>query len=94
MAEGFLEAERYGGVFQVAGFHPDYRFADAPAEDPENYTNRSLYSMLHLLREGSIEKVRAAYPDTDGIPERNIAFARSKGLVYVTMLEDACFRGE
>jgi hypothetical protein len=94
MAEGLLEAEGYGGVFQVAGFHPDYRFADAPAEDPANYTNRSLYPMLHLLREDSIEKVLAAYPDPDGIPERNIAFARNKGLVYMTMLRDACFRGE
>jgi hypothetical protein len=50
--------------------------------------------MLHLLREDSIEKVLAAYPDPDGIPERNIAFARNKGLVYMTMLRDACFLGE
>lgn len=86
MVEALLEAEGYEGVYQVAGFHPDYRFADAPAEDPANYTNRSLYPMLHLLREDGIEKALATYPDPDRIPENNIAFARDKGLAYMQVL--------
>ncbi|UHD17026.1 DUF1415 domain-containing protein [Thiocapsa bogorovii] len=90
LAEGLLEAEGYEGHYQVAGFHPDYRFADAPADDPANYTNRSPYPMLHLLREESIESVLQHYPDPDGIPERNIAFARQKGLEYMKALRDAC----
>ncbi|WP_040729185.1 DUF1415 domain-containing protein [Thiocapsa marina] len=91
MAEDLLEAKGYEGQYQVAGFHPDYRFADAPEDDPANYTNRSLYPMLHLLREESIEHVLDRYPDADAIPERNIAFAREKGLDYMKALRDACF---
>ncbi len=91
MAEGLLEAEDYEGIYQVAGFHPEYRFADADAEDPANYTNRSIYPMLHLLREESIEKALATYPDAEGIPEKNVAFARHKGLASMTLLRDACF---
>jgi uncharacterized protein len=90
MAEALLEAEDYGGIFQVAGFHPDYRFADAPEEDPANYTNRSPYPMLHLLREDSIENALGQCTDPHGIPERNIAFARGKGLAYMRMLRNAC----
>ncbi|RKT42772.1 DUF1415 domain-containing protein [Thiocapsa rosea] len=91
MAEDLLEAEGYEGQYQVAGFHPDYRFADAPKADPANYTNRSLYPMLHLLREEGIEHVLERYPDADAIPERNIAFAREKGLDHMKALRDACF---
>lgn len=91
LAEDLLESEGYEGRYQVAGFHPDYRFADTPDDDPANYTNRSLYPMLHLLREASIENVVDRYPDADAIPERNIAFAREKGLAYMKALRDACF---
>lgn len=90
MAEALLDAEGYEGCYQVAGFHPEYRFADAPEDDPANYTNRSLYPMLHLLREESIEHVLDRYPDADAIPERNIAFAREKGLESMKALRDAC----
>lgn len=90
MAEGLLEAEGYEGVYQVAGFHPDYRFGDVPADDPANYTNRSVYPMLHLLREEALEQALANYRDPEGIPEINVAFARDKGLVYMKLLRDAC----
>jgi uncharacterized protein len=90
MAEQLLETADYAGVYQVAGFHPDYRFADAPADDPANYTNRSLYPMLHLLREESMDQALAKYLDPESIPERNVAFARNKGLVYMKTLRDAC----
>jgi hypothetical protein len=90
MAEELLETEGYGGVYQVAGFHPDYRFANAPAEDPANYTNRSVFPMLHLLREDRMEEALAKYPDPEGIAERNVVFAREKGLAYMKMLRDGC----
>ena len=90
LAEDLLASEDYEGTYQVAGFHPDYRFADAPDDDPANYTNRSLYPMLHLIREEGLEQALANYPDPDGIPDRNIAFARDKGLVYLKMLRDGC----
>ena len=91
MAEDLLIAQDYDGVYQVAGFHPDYRFGDAPVDDPANYTNRSLYPMFHLIREESIDQALASDLDPDSIPEKNVAFARDKGLIYMKVLRDACF---
>ncbi|RXR02036.1 DUF1415 domain-containing protein [Pseudoxanthomonas composti] len=61
------------GILQVASFHPDYQFAGAAPEDVSNYTNRSPWPTLHLLREDSVERAVAAFPDPDVIVERNIA---------------------
>ncbi len=90
LGEDLLLEHDYEGIYQIASFHQDYRFADAPADDPANYTNRSLYPMLHLLREASLDRVLENYPDPEGIPERNIDFARQKGLAYMQLLRDAC----
>ena len=90
LAESLLKKEDYEGIYQVASFHPQYRFAGAPVSDAANYTNRSVYPMLHILREESIEKALEKYPDPDLIPDRNINFAREKGVVYMKMLRDAC----
>jgi hypothetical protein len=90
LAEKLLKKKGYTGVYQVASFHPDYRFANAPAADPANYTNRSVYPMLHLLREESIEQALKRYANPGQIPARNIEFAREKGLVYMKMLRDNC----
>lgn len=92
VAEKLLKKNGYEGVYQVASFHPEYRFADAPEEDAANYTNRSPFPMLHLLREESIDRALEHYKDPDSIPERNIRFAREKGPVYMKMLRDACMR--
>jgi hypothetical protein len=65
------DSERHAiheGVCQVASFHPDYRFTDAPDDDPANFTNRSVYPMLHLQREESLEKAIESHPDPEGIP--------------------------
>ena len=90
MAEALLEKHGYEGVYQVASFHPLYIFADATANDAANYTNRSVYPMLHLLREDNMEKAIAAYPHPEKIPDRNIIFAREKGLEYMKTLRAAC----
>ena len=82
LAEDLLADQGYEGVYQVASFHPDYRFADADADDPANFTNRSPYPMLHLLREASLESAIDNYPDPDSIPENNIAKARKLGADY------------
>ncbi|WP_336366155.1 DUF1415 domain-containing protein [Marinobacter sp. C2H3] len=71
-ADGLLAYLELEGVYQIASFHPDYQFAETEPEDAENYTNRSPYPMLHLLREDSLEAAIERYPDIDGIPERNI----------------------
>ncbi|MEP7258998.1 MAG: DUF1415 domain-containing protein, partial [Flavitalea sp.] len=86
LAEKLLKQEGYEGVYQVASFHPLYCFAGAPADDAANYTNRSVFQMLHILREESIELALQRYPDPDRIPERNMHFAREKGVAYMKML--------
>jgi hypothetical protein len=60
------------GVLQVASFHPHYQFAGAGPQDVGNYTNRSPWPTLHLLREDSVERAVAAFPDPDVIVERNL----------------------
>jgi len=81
----------YEGVFQLANFHPEYRFAKSVADDPANYTNRSPYPMLHILREASVEKAIANYPDAEQIPQRNITQARKEGLTRMKKGLKDCF---
>jgi uncharacterized protein len=90
LAEKILKKEKYEGVYQVASFHPLYAFEGAPPDDAANFTNRSIYPMLHLLREDRVEQALLKYPDPEQIPERNIVFARSKGAAYMKKLRDAC----
>lgn len=90
LAEKLLKKEGYEGVYQVASFHPLYRFANSSENDAANYTNRSIYPMLHLLREESIDKALKNYNSPENIPERNINFAQEKGLAYMKMLRDTC----
>ncbi|MEN5118535.1 DUF1415 domain-containing protein [Luteimonas sp. TWI662] len=71
-ADALVESLDLDGVLQVASFHPDYRFAGVPDDDIGNCTNRSPYPTLHLLREDSVERAVAIYPDPDAIVERNI----------------------
>ena len=67
------------GEIQVASFHPDYQFAETRYEDVENYSNRAPYPCLHLLRESSVEKAVAAFPDAGKIYEKNIETLKSLG---------------
>lgn len=67
------------GVLQVASFHPQYRFAGSAPDDIDNCTNRSPWPTLHLLREDSVARAVAAFPDPDAIVERNIATLRRLG---------------
>ena len=85
-AEKLLATEGYEGVYQIASFHPDYCFNEAEADDPANYTNRSVYPMLHILREESITKALQFFPEPEKIPETNIKFARQKGLQFMKLL--------
>ena len=68
----WLEQFGWEGELQVASFHPHYQFADTEPDDAGNLTNRSPWPLLHIIREESLEKVIAHYPDVDGIPERNV----------------------
>jgi uncharacterized protein len=90
LAEKIIKKNDYEGIYQVASFHPLYRFAGTQENDPANYTNRSIYPMLHLLREDKIEKALQQYPDPEQIPQRNIQFAREKGIAYMQILRNSC----
>lgn len=71
-AEALLRNNGLDGVFQIASLHPQYEFAGSEPDDVANYTNRAPYPMLHLLRESSIDRAVAAFPDAADIFERNI----------------------
>jgi hypothetical protein len=79
IADAAVEELGLTGTIQVASFHPQYRFADTEPDAIENYSNRSPYPMLHLLREESVERAVAAYPDAGRIPESNIETLRKIG---------------
>ncbi len=85
-AELLIQNQGYEGIYQFATFHPDYCFANTEFDDAANYTNRSPYPMLHLLREDSLDKAIAYYGDTAAIPEHNIATLRTLGLEKINEL--------
>ena len=88
-----LQEMKLEGVFQIASFHPDYRFAGTAPDDSENYTNRSPYPVLHLIREQSLERALAEFADADQIPVRNIAVMNSLGQKKLAALVRACVVG-
>ncbi|MFC4263545.1 DUF1415 domain-containing protein [Ferruginibacter yonginensis] len=85
-AEKQLKKAGLEGVYQVASFHPQYCFAGSNNNDAANYTNRSPYPMLHILRENDVTAALNFYKNPDAIPEKNIAFAQQKGLAYMQQL--------
>jgi uncharacterized protein len=68
------------GVIQIASFHPDYQFGGTQADDITNFTNRAPYPSLHLLRETSVERAVAAFPDASAIFEHNMQTLEDLGL--------------
>lgn len=80
------------GVLQIASFHPDYQFAGTNKNDVENYTNRSPYPLMHILREESLELAISNYPDTELIPVNNIKKMESLGLDHMKKLLAECMR--
>ncbi|WP_047393875.1 DUF1415 domain-containing protein [Chitinibacter sp. ZOR0017] len=80
IADEAVEEHALEGILQVASFHPDFQFADTAVDDISNYTNRAPYPTLHLLREDSIARAVAAFPEPAAIFERNIATLEKIGL--------------
>ncbi len=79
VCDSAIEELELDGVIQVASFHPQYQFADTKVDDVTNYTNRSPYPTLHLLREESVTQALQMFPGAIGIYERNIATLRKLG---------------
>lgn len=80
LADALLAELEREGVYQIASFHPQYRFDGTEPEDPENYTNRSPYPLLHLLREDSLSEAVDNHPDVQQIPIDNIALMKRMGI--------------
>ena len=78
-ADWLLRKQGLEGILQIASFHPAYEFAGSDPDDIENCSNRSPFPMLHLLREDSIERAVAAFPDAGEIYQRNIETLRGLG---------------
>jgi len=72
LADAAVDDLDLGGVLQVASFHPRFQFADTEPDDITNATNRSPWPTLHLLREESVDRAVAAFPDAEAIFERNM----------------------
>ncbi|AOA73668.1 DUF1415 domain-containing protein [Stenotrophomonas rhizophila] len=85
-ADAAIEALDLQGILQVASFHPQYQFAGVAPDDVSNYTNRAPYPTLHLLREDSVERAVAVFPDPDVIVERNIETLDKLGIEGWTRL--------
>lgn len=82
-AEQLVEDLGYTGVLQIASFHPGYIFAGTKSGAVENYTNRSPYPMLHLLREESISNLDATEEELEAIPPRNARTLKALGKAEV-----------
>ena len=92
VAEAALESLDCEGVLQLASFHPDYQFAGTEPDDVTNATNRSPYPTLHLLREASIDRAVAAFPEAAEIYEANMLTLQTLGDVGWQTLREQCRR--
>jgi len=79
LAEAAVDEHGLEGVIQLASFHPQFQFADTSPDDIGNYTNRAPFPTLHLLREASIERAVAAFPEAETIYLRNIETLKALG---------------
>jgi len=89
-ADSLVAEMNLEGVFQIASFHPHYRFAGTKADDVENFTNRAPFPILHILRESSLDRAVERHPDTDQIPRDNISLMNKLGSAHMRNLLDTC----
>lgn len=90
MAEHILTSHGWQNDIQLAHFHPNYCFADTDENDAANYTNRSPYPMLHLLRAENMARVLSKYPNPENIPARNIEHTRTLGTKQLIDILNNC----
>ena len=86
-AEALLQAMDLDGTLQIASFHPQFQFAGTAADDVTNCTNRAPYPTMHLLREESIDRAVAVFPEAEAIFERNMEVLEGLGMQGWTALD-------
>ena len=91
LANALMAEQGYEGIYQLASFHPDYCFAESAIEDASQYTNRSPYPMVHVLREASVETALKNYANPEKIPDRNIKLTRELGAAAMQSLLTKCY---
>jgi len=79
LADQLLDTLDLEGTLQIASFHPAFQFGGTTADDVTNCTNRAPYPTLHLLREDSIDRAVAAFPEAETIYERNMQVLEEMG---------------
>ena len=90
LGEKLLVEQDYQGVYQLASFHPQYCFQGVDSNDASNFTNRSPYPMLHVLRKDSLGQAIQLYTDVEQIPQRNIDHARTLGNDTLSTMLQTC----
>jgi len=78
-ANDLLIDSGFEGIFQLASMHPEYCFEGEDFDDASNFTNRSPYPLIHIIREASMARVLSVYNEPEKIPENNIVLANEKG---------------
>jgi len=91
-ANQLLDDLDYTSIYQLAHFHPDYHFDGVEETDASNYTNRSPWPTLHIIREKSLQLAIEKYPDTASIPDTNIKLARKLGSAKLQALLNNCLK--
>ena len=81
-ANDLIVESGFEGVFQLASMHPEYCFDGVDYDDASNFTNRSPYPVIHIIREASMAKVLSVYKAPEKIPDNNITLANDKGTNY------------
>lgn len=90
LAEQLMVEQGYEGIYQLAHFHPDYCFEGVEYDDAQNFTNRSPYPILHLLREDLMEQALSKVKSPENIPERNIRHAQKLGNKFLSERLSEC----
>jgi len=78
-ANDLLVDSGFEGIFQIASMHPEYCFDGEDYDDASNYTNRSPYPIIHIIRETSMSRVLSVYNEPEKIPKNNIKLTQKKG---------------
>jgi hypothetical protein len=94
IADALLVQLNLEGIYQVASFHPDYRFSGTEPDAAENYTNRSPYPMLHVLREDSLARAIDGHPNVGQIPLQNIERMNAIGRTKLQAILHDCIPGK
>lgn len=90
LVDALLQQQQMEGEFQVASMHPDYQFTETEFDDAQNFSNRSPYPILHLIREESLSRALEQFPNPEQIPERNIRHMQALGSTTLQKLLSQC----